>query len=123
MGAAQKNWLRPVNGSVVRGFANDGSSKGVWYGAAMGSPVIATQAGTVLYAGDKLTEYGNLIMLRHDNDYVSAYTHLGKMLVQEGQTVQAGQQIGSVGMSNGQPMTQFQVRYRGAPVNPANFIK
>lgn len=116
-----KNWLRPVNGAVVRSFGN--GSNGVWYGAQAGVPVVASQAGTILYAGNQLTEYGNLIMIRHDSDYVSAYTHLGQINVQEGQQVQAGQSIGSVGITNGQPMAEFQIRYRGTPVNPASYVK
>lgn len=119
----QRNWLSPVNGSVARGFASDGSSKGIWYTAQAGAPVTASQAGTVLYAGDKLTEYGNLIMIRHDSDYVSAYTHLGQINVNEGQVISGGQQIGTVGVTNGQPMMEFQIRYRGTPVNPANYLK
>lgn len=116
-----QNWLAPVNGSISRGFGN--GSNGIWYSSQAGAPVVASQAGTVLYSGNQLTEYGNLIMIRHDSDYVTAYAHLGQMNVKEGQQVQAGETIATVGMTDGKPLTEFQIRYRGTPVNPAVHIK
>lgn len=119
----QKNWLSPVTGTVTRTFDGTAGIKGQWYSAAVGSPVIASQAGTVLYAGNQLAEYGNLIMIRHNNDFVSAYAHLGQFNVKEGQNVTAGQQIGTVGTVNGQPALEFQIRYRGTPVNPVAYVR
>lgn len=119
----QKNWLQPTSGRIVRTFDGSAGVKGQWYSANNGSPVVASQAGTVLYAGNQLAEYGNLIMIRHNNDFVSAYAHLGQFNVKEGQNVTAGQQIGTVGMVNGQPALEFQIRYRGTPVNPAGYLR
>ncbi len=119
----QKNWLSPVTGTVTRTFDGTSGIKGQWYSAAAGAPVIASQAGTVLYAGNQLAEYGNLIMIRHNNDFVSAYAHLGQFSVKEGQNVTAGQPIGTVGTVNGQPALEFQIRYRGTPVNPVAYVR
>lgn len=121
--ATQKVWVAPVVGSIIKPFNPSVGNKGSWYGASVGTPVVASQSGTVLYAGDKLSEYGNLIMIRHDSDFVSAYAHLNSLNVREGQTIQAGQQIGTVGTINGQPAMEFQIRYRGTPVNPTSFLK
>lgn len=119
----QKNWLQPTSGRIIRTFDGSAGVKGQWYSANNGSPVVASQAGTVLYAGNQLAEYGNLIMIRHNNDFVSAYAHLGQFNVKEGQNVTAGQQIGTVGMVNGQPALEFQIRYRGTPVNPQGYLR
>lgn len=120
-----QQWLRPVSGNIIRPFNQSAGSLGVWYGAPQGTPVVASQAGTVLYVGSDLPEYGRLVMIQHNDDYVSAYAHLDNFNVQERQTVQAGQQIGSVGYdaTMNQPALEFQIRYRGAPTNPANFVR
>lgn len=120
-----KTWLRPVTGNLIRPFNQASGIMGNWYSAKQGTPILATQAGTVIYAGNSLPEYGNLIMIQHSNDYISAYAHLGGFSVVEKQAVQAGQKIGTVGFVPllKQPAFEFQLRYRGSPTNPNNFIK
>lgn len=120
-----QNWLRPVNGSLIRLFNSSSNILGNWYTASPNSPVVATQAGTVMYVGNDLPEYGKLVMIQHNKDFISAYAHLGSFNVQEKQNVQAGQQIGTVGYlpGNSQPVVEFQIRYRGTPVNPATYVK
>ncbi|MGM8888563.1 M23 family metallopeptidase, partial [Psychrobacter sp. 1U2] len=83
-------------------------------------PVLASQSGTVLYAGDGLTEYGNLIMIRHSGDYITAYAHNSQLLVKEGEAVQRGQRVASMGSSGqtNQVALQFQVRLNGNPIDP-----
>ncbi len=121
---SNKAWLPPVSGNVIRGYNEASGSKGIWYGGQVGTAVVASRAGTVLYAGDKLKEYGNLVMIRHDNDYISAYAHLERFSVKEGQVVQAGQQVGSMGTpaTLRQPALEFQVRYKGLPIDPKNLL-
>lgn len=118
-------WKRPVNGNLVRVFNPASNINGNWYATNANAPVVATQAGTVMYVGSDLPEYGKLVMIQHNKDFISAYAHLGSFNVQEKQTVQAGQQIGTVGYlpGNNQPVVEFQIRYRGSPVNPATYVK
>lgn len=119
------SWLRPITGNLIRPFNQASGIMGNWYTANQGTYITATQAGTVIYAGNSLPEYGNLIMLQHPNDYISVYAHLGSFLVKERQIVQAGQKIGTVGFIQrlNQPAFEFQIRYRGSPTNPNQFIK
>lgn len=120
-----QQWVRPVSGNLIRPFNQANNIIGNWYSAPQGTNVVATQAGSVIYVGNSLPEYGNLIMIQHSNDYISAYAHLGSFAVKEHQLVQAGQKIGTVGFIPllNQPAVEFQVRYRGAPTNPNNLIK
>lgn len=120
-----QSWRRPVNGNLIRLFNANANIMGNWYSAAPNTPVVATQAGTVMYVGSDLPEYGKLVMIQHNKDFISAYAHLGSFNVQERQTVTAGQAIGTVGNlpGNNQPVVEFQIRYRGTPVNPATYVK
>lgn len=118
-------WLRPVNGNLLRAFNPNAGIMGNWYGAPQGAPVVATQSGTVLYVGNDLPEYGKLVMIQHNKDFISAYAHLNSFHVAEKQTVQIGQTIGTVGLlpKVNQPALEFQIRYRGTPINPATYVK
>lgn len=118
-------WLVPVNGRLLRGYDESIGTRGVWYTAQRGTPVVASKGGTILYVGNGLPEYGNLVMIQHSDDYITAYAHLGSFSVQEKQVVQAGQQIGTVGhvANMNQPAVEFQIRYRGLPINPINMLK
>lgn len=118
-------WLPPVNGRLIRGYDETAGTRGVWYAAPRGSAVSASQAGTVIYVGNGLPEYGNLVMIQHNNDYITAYAHLANFAVKEKQIVQAGQTIGTVAHVNevNQPAVEFQIRYRGSPINPINMLK
>ncbi len=82
--------------------------------------MLASQTGTVLYSGDGLTEYGNLIMIRHSDNYITAYAHNSQLLVKEGEVVQRGQRIASMGNSGqtDQVALEFQVRLNGNPIDP-----
>lgn len=121
----QKGWTRPSSGNIIRSFNKLTGVKGTWFDGQTGTTVVASKAGKILYAGNQLPEYGNLIMIRHDNDYVSAYAHLEQFSVKEGDVVQAGQQIGTMGFAKpmNRPALEFQIRYRGSPTNPAEFFR
>lgn len=114
-------WVRPTRGNVVTQFG--GSSKGVDIAGTAGQPVVAAADGKVVYAGSGLRGYGNLIIIQHNQTFLSAYGHNQSLLVNEGQTVKRGQTIAKMGNSDA-PRTQlhFEVRQNGKPVNPANFV-
>ena len=118
---AANNWLWPTNGEVIKGFGN--GSKGLDIAGKVGDPVQAAAGGTVAYAGSGLRGLGKLIVIRHDNDYLTAYAHNSKLLVKEGDKVQAGQKIAEVGDSDAsRPMLHFELRKGGSPVDPANHL-
>lgn len=118
---AGNNWLWPTNGEVIKGFGN--GSKGLDIAGKVGDPVQAAAGGTVAYAGSGLRGLGKLIVIRHENDYLTAYAHNSKLLVKEGDKVQAGQKIAEVGDSDAsRPMLHFELRKGGTPVDPANHL-
>ena len=97
--------------------------KGIRFGGNVGDPVMAAANGQVVYAADGLKEYGNLVLVKHIDGYISAYAHNSKMLVKSGQNVTAGQQIAEMGSSGtNRTMLEFQIRLDGKPINPANIL-
>ncbi|MGQ0742229.1 MAG: peptidoglycan DD-metalloendopeptidase family protein [Alphaproteobacteria bacterium] len=116
-------FLRPVNGPVISPFGvrNNGErNDGINIAARAGAPVLAAEAGTVTYVGNELKGYGNLVLLRHDNGYVTAYAHTGEIVVQRGQRVARGQTIAYAGASGdvSEPQLHFEIRRGTKPVNP-----
>ena len=106
---------------MVQTFARDDDNrKGIWIQGAMGQPVKASEAGKVVYAGNGLVGYGNLIIIKHDQAYLSAYGYNSKLLVNEGDRVNKGEVVARMGSPNigGQPMLHFEIRRDGKPVNP-----
>lgn len=108
----------PVNGSVITDFAS--SKSGINIAAKEGTAVRAADAGTVIYVGNAVEGFGNLILIKHDNGYVSAYAHLKDANVSKGQKVARGQAIGSVGMTGSvsRPQLHFELREGATPVDP-----
>lgn len=114
----------PSRNQVVRNFDAQTGNMGMWFAGKVGDPVAASQSGTVLYSGNGLSEYGNLIMIRHSDSYITAYAHNTQLLVKEGDQVQRGQRIatmGSSGQSN-QVGLEFQVRLNGNPIDPRTVL-
>ncbi|MER1973354.1 MAG: peptidoglycan DD-metalloendopeptidase family protein [Psychrobacter alimentarius] len=110
----------PSRNQVTRNFDAAAGNMGMWFAGNVGDPVLASQAGTVLYSGSGLPEYGNLIMIRHSDNYITAYAHNSQLLVKEGDTVQQGQRIANMGNSGqtNQVGLEFQVRLNGNPIDP-----
>jgi len=108
----------PTSGQVVRNF--DGrDSKGIDIVNAAGTPVVAAAPGTVVYAGNGLRGYGNLLIIKHSGDYLTAYAHNQALFVKEGQSVSQGQKIAEMGSSdNDRVMLHFEVRYQGRSIDP-----
>lgn len=114
-------WQWPVRGKVVNGYSD--SNKGLDIAVPPGTPVKATSSGTVVYAGSNLHGYGQLIIVKHNDDVMTAYAHNSKLLVHEGSKVNAGQTIALSGDSEASsPMLHFEVRRAGKPVNPMDYL-
>jgi lipoprotein YgeR len=120
--ASRISLIWPAQGSVIRGF--DGkSSKGVDIAGSSGTQVVAAAAGTVVYAGNGLRGYGNLLILKHNADFLTAYAHNRALLVKEGQTVAQGQPIGEMGDSDtNRVMLHFELRYKGSSIDPSRYL-
>ncbi|XID75945.1 peptidoglycan DD-metalloendopeptidase family protein [Alkanindiges sp. WGS2144] len=117
------NWKWPAEGAVIQQFNLAQDVKGVRIDGRVGDPVRAAADGEVVYASDRLTEYGNLVLIRHVNGYVSAYAHNSRILVSENDRVKTGQKIAEMGSSGTtQTMLEFQIRLNGKPVNPVNLL-
>ncbi|MBO1530231.1 M23 family metallopeptidase [Psychrobacter sp. F1192] len=117
---ATSGYEYPSRNQVIRNFDAASGNMGMWFAGKMGDPVLASQSGTVLYSGDGLPEYGNLIMIRHSDSYITAYAHNSQLLVKEGDSVQRGQRIANMGSSGqtNQVALEFQVRLNGNPIDP-----
>ena len=117
-------WNWPAKGKVTQRFSNkENGFKGLQITNKQGASVLAAAHGTVVYAGNALRGYGNLIILKHNDDYLSAYAHNSKLLVKEKQEVKAGQKIAEMGSSDSSVTAlRFEIRYRGQAVNPAKYL-
>ena len=117
-------WRWPTEGKVIENFAaTEGGNKGIDIAGSKGQAIVATADGRVVYAGNALRGYGNLIIIKHNDDYLSAYAHNDTMLVREQQEVKAGQKIATMG-STGTSSTRlhFEIRYKGKSVNPLQYL-
>ena len=117
-------WRWPVEGSLVRRFVATGQAhKGIDIKGKMGQPVHAAKAGVVVYSGSGLVGYGNLLILKHSDRYLSAYGHNKRLLVKEGDSVKAGAVIAELGDSGtDSPKLHFEVRIDGKPVDPLGLL-
>ena len=117
-------WRWPTSGSVVAGFgATAKTQSGVHIAGKRGQPIVAAARGEVVYAGNGLPGYGNLLIIKHTSDYLSAYGYNQKLLVAEGDRVQGGQQIARMGEGPGQrPLLHFEIRRSGQPANPLRYL-
>lgn len=113
----QRCWRWPTSGKVVLPYSTaDGGNKGIDIAGTRGQPVYAARAGKVVYVGNQLRGYGNLIMIKHSEDYITAYAHNDKLMVNNGQSVKAGQQIATMGSTDADSVRlHFQIRYRRQP--------
>lgn len=126
-GATRSNggvtWRWPADGTLIKRFQSGDAIPGIEIGGKAGDPVRAAADGVVVYSGNGLVGYGELVIVKHNDSYLSAYGHNSKRLVKEGQRVTAGQQIaemGSTGASRDE--LQFQIRKDGNPVDPLGYL-
>jgi len=116
------DWSWPAKGKVLAGFS-EASNKGVDITGKIGDPVYASAAGRVVYSGVGLRGYGKLIIIKHNQTYLSAYAHNSNLLVKEGQTVSKGQKIAEIGNTDSdQAKLHFEIRRLGKPVDPMKFL-
>ncbi len=122
--AAVGSWRWPTDGKVIDSFSDsEGGNKGIDIAGSRGQPITATASGRVVYAGNALRGYGNLIIIKHNDDYLSAYAHNDTMLVREQQDVTAGQKIATMGSTGTSSVRlHFEIRYKGKSVNPLRFL-
>jgi lipoprotein NlpD len=116
------NWAWPAAGAVTAPF-DEGKAKGLSIGGKAGDAVLAAADGRVVYAGSGLRGYGNLIILKHNNTYLTAYAHNQTLLVKEDQAVRRGQKIAEMGSSDADAVKlHFEIRKQGKPVDPARLL-
>lgn len=121
---SSSGWLWPVRGQVVTGFTPQQGRKGINIASKKGERVLASSGGIVAYAGNGLEGYGNLIIIKHNNQYLTAYGNNARNLVTEGQRVKKGQVIAVVGVIEHKYRgVHFEIRKRGKPVNPLNYLQ
>lgn len=122
-----KIFMAPVRGTVLTSYGTGGDGRqndGVNIAAPLGAPVQAARAGAVVYAADDIEGYGNMILIKHDKSYVTVYAHLADLRVKQGDHVQQGQMIGTVGQTGAvtEPQLHFEIRRGKATENPAKYI-
>lgn len=118
------SWTWPAQGKVVKQFSlAEHGNKGIDIAGTRGQQILAASDGQVVYAGNALRGYGNLIIINHANEFLSAYAHNDVLLVKEGQRVKRGQQIAKMGSTDASSVgLHFEIRYRGQSVNPIKYL-
>ena len=115
-------WVWPTNGQIMEQFS-DSNSKGISIAGASGEAIYAVSDGKVVYSGNGLRGYGNLVIIKHPDEFITAYAHNKSILVKEGETVNKGQKIAEMGMSEtDSPKLLFEVRRGGKPLDPLLYL-
>ena len=118
-----QGWSLPATGKLIGQFSESDRRKGIDIAGKLGQPIMASASGKVVYSGSGLRGYGKLIIIKHNNTYLSAYAHNDKILVKEGQSVTRGQKIALMGKTDAsQVELHFEVRRFGKPVDPAKYL-
>jgi lipoprotein NlpD len=117
-------WIWPASGRITSSFSSsDPLRKGVDLDGKQGDPVVATRSGNVVYAGNGLAGYGELVILKHDEQFLSAYGNNSKLLVKEGESIKVGQKIAEIGSSGTDSnKLHFEIRKQGKPVDPLLYL-
>lgn len=117
------DWKWPTDGRVSKTFSADADGKqGINIGGSAGQAVRAAAPGRVVYSGSGLVGYGNLVIIKHDGDYLTAYGYNQELLVEEGADVSVGQQIARMGRNGAESMLHFELRREGRPVDPLGYL-
>ena len=115
-------WAWPASGNVLASF-DEVRTKGLVFGGKAGDPVLAAADGRVIYAGSGLRGYGNMVIVKHNNSYLTAYAHNQALLVKEDQVVRKGQKIAEMGSSDAERVQlHFEIRRLGKPVDPGRLL-
>ncbi len=122
-GTKRLSWNWPVKGKIIQRYSPGSGKKGIDISAAKGSLIKSAEAGKVVYSGQGLVGYGRLIIIKHNDTYLSAYAHNQSLLVNEGQVVKKGQSIARLGRSGtNRYKLHFEIRKNGKPVNPMSYL-
>jgi len=118
------DWNWPTKGVVIRTYSkSSGGNKGIDIGGEIGQAVVAASSGKVVYSGNGLASYGNLIIIKHSEQFISAYAHNNKLFVKEGGEVKRGEKIAELGRSGtSEAKLHFEIRYKGKPVDPIKYL-
>lgn len=125
---SSSRFLSPVRGNIISNYGPKADSlhnDGINIKAPRGNTVRSAENGVVIYAGDDLAGYGNLVLVKHADNYVTAYAHMDKMLASKGTTVVRGQPIGTVGSTGNvnEPQLHFEIRKGSKTLNPENYLE
>lgn len=122
--SATLQWQWPANGRLIARYStSEPVNKGIDINGALGEPVLASAAGTVVYAGQGLRGYGNLIIVKHNDTFLSAYAHTSRILVSEQEVIKAGQKIAEIGSTGTDKVKlHFEIRQNGMPVDPLQYL-
>jgi lipoprotein NlpD len=123
--SASLTWQWPATGSLIGRFATGRatSNKGIDIAGEAGDPVRAAAAGSVVYSGSGLLGYGQLVIIKHNDQFLSAYAHNRRLLVKEGDQIKAGEKIAEMGSSGAEKVKlHFEIRRSGKPVNPETYL-
>jgi lipoprotein NlpD len=116
-------WHWPTSGKIIQHFSSQNEQKGIDLAGRKGQAILAAAPGEVVYSGDGLRGYGKLIIIKHNDEFLSAYAHNNKLLVAEGTMVQASQKIAEMGQTDAATaMLHFEIRRHGNPVDPLQFL-
>ncbi|HEY8355199.1 MAG TPA: peptidoglycan DD-metalloendopeptidase family protein [Methylophilaceae bacterium] len=116
-------WSWPTRGELLSGFNESGNAKGIDIAGSNGQPILAAAPGKVIYSGSDLRGYGRLVIIKHNDEFLSVYAHNSKILVKEGETVARGQKIAEMGNSDADRVKlHFEIRRQGKSVDPAQFL-
>ncbi|MCZ6732126.1 MAG: peptidoglycan DD-metalloendopeptidase family protein [Gammaproteobacteria bacterium] len=116
-------WVWPTDGPILARFTPNGANKGLDIGGNRGQTVRAAAAGQVVYQGSGLRGYGQLIIVKHNGEFLSAYAHCDRIYVEEGDVIKVGQKIAAMGGSGADRVKlHFEIRYRGSPVDPLKYL-
>jgi murein DD-endopeptidase MepM/ murein hydrolase activator NlpD len=126
-GGPNTSFRWPVKGKVIQAFGpkqGGGQNDGINVAVPEGTPIKAAEDGVVAYAGSELKGYGNLVLVRHSNGFVTAYAHASELAVKKGETVKRGQVIGKAGQTGNvaSPQLHFEVRKGATPVDPSQYL-
>lgn len=118
------DWNWPTKGVVIRTYSSSsGGNKGIDIGGKLGQAVVAASSGKVVYSGNGLASYGNLIIIKHSEQFISAYAHNKRLFVKEGGMVKRGEKIAELGKTGtSEAKLHFEIRYKGKPVDPIKYL-
>lgn len=120
---SEVTWQWPSSGKIIQYFSSEKGQKGIDLAGKSGQPVLAAAPGVVVYSGSGLRGYGQLIILKHNDEFLSAYAHNRQLLVKEGDWVKALQQIAEMGQTDTESVRlHFEIRRKGTPVDPLVYL-